>query len=51
VWLLLNAKDAPLVKKLSDINYELSEDEFGRILRFCAVSNEVQLELREHLKP
>jgi hypothetical protein len=49
VWILLDAKTKPLLKKLPDLNYRLSGDEMSEILRACPVSNEVRIELQSHV--
>lgn len=49
VWILLDAKTKPLLKKLPDLNYRLSDDDMAEILRTCHVSNEVRIELQSHV--
>jgi hypothetical protein len=49
VWILLDAKTKPLLKKLPDLNYRLSGDDMSEILRACPVSNEVRIELQSHV--
>jgi hypothetical protein len=49
VWILLDAKTKPLLKKLPDLNYRLSGDDMSEILRACPVSNDVRIELQSHV--
>lgn len=49
VWILLDAKTKPPLKKLSNLNYHLSSSELTDILRACPVSNDVRSELRSHV--
>jgi hypothetical protein len=49
VWILLDAETKPLLKKLPDLNYRLSDDEMAEILRACPVSKEVRIELQNHV--
>lgn len=49
VWILLDAKTKPLLKKLPDLNYRLSGDDLLEILRACPVSNDVRIELQSHI--
>jgi hypothetical protein len=49
VWILLDAKTKPLLKKLPDLNYRLSGGDMSEILRTCPVSNDVRIELQSHL--
>ena len=50
VWMLLNAKYRPLVKKLPDIEYRLAGDNLADILKSCAVSDTVRGELERHME-
>jgi hypothetical protein len=49
VWILLDAKSKPLLKKLSDLNYRLSGSDLSEILRACPVSNDARIELQSHV--
>lgn len=51
MWVLLTAKNKPLVKKLPDVDYRVSQQEIDRLSSECSVSNEVAAELRSHLAP
>lgn len=49
VWLLLNAAHEPLVKKLPELEYWLSEAEFTKILGACKINEQVRSELVAHI--
>jgi hypothetical protein len=49
VWILLDAKSNPLIKKLPDLNYRLSGSDLLAILRACEVSSNVRVELQSHV--
>jgi hypothetical protein len=49
VWILLEAKTKPLLKKLPDLNYRLSGRDLSEILRACPVSSDARIELQNHV--
>jgi hypothetical protein len=49
VWILLNSKQPPLVKKLPDLDYRISQGDIDRVGSQCSVSREVLAELTSHL--
>ena len=49
VWILLDAKTKPALKKLPDLNYRLSDSELSEILRICPISGDVRIELQHHV--
>lgn len=49
VWILLRSKQPPLVKKLPDLDYRISQRDIDRLSSECSVSREVFAELRFHL--
>ena len=49
VWIMLDAKTKPALKKLPDLNYRLSDSELSEILRACPVSGDVRIELQHHV--
>ncbi len=51
MWVLLAAKNKPLVKKLPDLDYRVTQRDIDRLSSECSVSNEVAAELRSHLAP
>jgi hypothetical protein len=51
VWILLHSTQPPLVKKLPNVDYRITQQEIKRLSFECPVSNEVAAELRSHLAP
>lgn len=49
VWILLNAEKEPLVKKLPDLDYKLSNADMVQIESQCVLSDAVRRELVGHI--
>jgi hypothetical protein len=50
VWILLRSTQPPLVKKLPNLDYRITQQEIDQLSSECSVSNEVAAELRSHLE-
>lgn len=49
IWLLLDGKTKPALKKLSSLDYRVSSSDLAAIFRACPVSNDVRSELHSHV--
>jgi hypothetical protein len=49
VWILLRSTQPPMLKKLPNLDYRITQQEIDRLTNECIVSNEVSAELRSHI--